>query len=62
MLTRWVGFIGLPALAVPNGFTKSGLPISLQIVGRSHDEATILRIGWAYEQAHSWRDRRPPLA
>jgi aspartyl-tRNA(Asn)/glutamyl-tRNA(Gln) amidotransferase subunit A len=62
MLTRWVGFIGLPALAVPNGFTKSGLPISLQIVGRSHDETSLLRIGWAYEQAHSWRDRRPPLA
>jgi aspartyl-tRNA(Asn)/glutamyl-tRNA(Gln) amidotransferase subunit A len=50
---------GLPALAVPCGFTASGLPLSLQIAGRPFDEATTLRVGHAYEQATDWRRRRP---
>jgi hypothetical protein len=37
------------------------VPLSLQIVGRCFDEATLLRIGYAYERATSWRDRRPPV-
>ncbi|MFO1055697.1 MAG: amidase [Dongiaceae bacterium] len=58
--TRPGNFLDLCGLAVPSGFTKSGLPLSLQILGRPYDEAGILRIGWAYEAATSWHRRRPP--
>jgi Asp-tRNA(Asn)/Glu-tRNA(Gln) amidotransferase A subunit family amidase len=51
---------GVPALSVPCGFTRDGLPIGLQIVGRPFDEATVLRAGWAYEQSTEWHQRRPP--
>lgn len=52
---------GLPALSVPCGFDRDGLPIGLQIAGRPFDEATVLRVGHAYERAHDWKARRPPL-
>ncbi len=58
--TRFVNLLELCALAVPNGFTTAGLPTSLQIVCRGYDEATALRIGWAYQQATRWHERRPP--
>jgi aspartyl-tRNA(Asn)/glutamyl-tRNA(Gln) amidotransferase subunit A len=51
----------LPALALPCGFTRTGLPISLQIAGRPLDEATVLRVGHAYEQATEWHLRSPKL-
>jgi aspartyl-tRNA(Asn)/glutamyl-tRNA(Gln) amidotransferase subunit A len=51
----------LPALAQPCGFTRGGLPISLQIAGRPLDEATVLRVGHTYEQATEWHLRTPPL-
>ncbi|BBK36398.1 glutamyl-tRNA(Gln) amidotransferase subunit A [Allostella sp. ATCC 35155] len=50
---------GLPALCVCNGFSQSGLPLALQVMGRRFDEATVLRVGDAFEQATPWRDRRP---
>ncbi len=60
-LTRpWNG-LGLPALSVPCGFSAAGLPLALQLVGRPFDEATVLRLGHAYEQAAGWGRRRPPL-
>ena len=49
----------LPALSVPCGFTAAGLPIGLHIAGRPFDEATVLRVGHAYEQAKDWHRRRP---
>jgi aspartyl-tRNA(Asn)/glutamyl-tRNA(Gln) amidotransferase subunit A len=52
---------GQPALSLCNGFDKAGLPLSLQIAGRPFDEATVLRIGRAYEKATPWRERRPIL-
>lgn len=52
---------GSPALALCNGFSASGLPLSLQIVGRPFEEALVLQAGHAYERATSWRDRRPAL-
>ncbi|HJU30709.1 MAG TPA: amidase [Hyphomicrobiaceae bacterium] len=52
---------GNPTLAVPTGFSKSGLPLGMQIVGRAFDEPTVLRIGAAYEAAAQWISRRPPL-
>ncbi|HEY7139440.1 MAG TPA: amidase [Methylomirabilota bacterium] len=51
---------GLPALALPCGFTGGGLPISLQLAGRPFDEATVLSAGHAYERATEWHTRRAP--
>src|SRR5262249_14505817 len=48
-LTRPVNLLDLCALALPCGFNKHGLPISLQIIGRGYEEARVLRIGWAFE-------------
>jgi aspartyl-tRNA(Asn)/glutamyl-tRNA(Gln) amidotransferase subunit A len=53
---------GLPAISVPCGFTEDGLPIGLQFVGRAFDEATVLRIANAYEQATEWHTKRPVYA
>jgi aspartyl-tRNA(Asn)/glutamyl-tRNA(Gln) amidotransferase subunit A len=53
--------LGLPAVSVPCGFTSSGLPIGLQIVGAPFAEATVLGLAHAYEQATDWHRRRPPL-
>ena len=52
---------GQPAATVPCGWTASGLPIGLQIVGRRYDEATVLRASAAFEMAYPWADRVPPL-
>jgi aspartyl-tRNA(Asn)/glutamyl-tRNA(Gln) amidotransferase subunit A len=52
---------GVPALALPCGFSRAGLPLSLQIAGRPFDEATVLRVGHGYEQATGWHWRRPPI-
>jgi aspartyl-tRNA(Asn)/glutamyl-tRNA(Gln) amidotransferase subunit A len=52
---------GLPAISVPCGFSGEGLPIGLQLIGRSLDEATLLRAAHAYEQATPWHTRRPAL-
>jgi aspartyl-tRNA(Asn)/glutamyl-tRNA(Gln) amidotransferase subunit A len=51
----------MPALAVPCGFGASGLPLSLQIIGRRFEDATVLRVGHAYEQSTDWHRRRPQL-
>jgi aspartyl-tRNA(Asn)/glutamyl-tRNA(Gln) amidotransferase subunit A len=58
--TRAVNYLGGCALALPSGFTRGGLPTSLQVVGPPDGEALALRIGWAYEQAAGWAGRRPP--
>jgi aspartyl-tRNA(Asn)/glutamyl-tRNA(Gln) amidotransferase subunit A len=52
---------GLPTLALPCGFSSSGLPLSLQLAAGPFDEATVLRVGHAYEQATSWHTRRPSM-
>jgi aspartyl-tRNA(Asn)/glutamyl-tRNA(Gln) amidotransferase subunit A len=53
--------LGGPALAQCIGFTAEGLPLSMQIVGRPFDDATVLRVAYAYETATPWRARRPLL-
>ena len=53
---------GLPAITVPCGFDRLGLPIGLQIAGRAFDESTVLRVARAYERETPWHERRPPLA
>ena len=51
---------GLPALVMPCGFALDGMPLSLQIAGRPFDDAGILNVGHAYQQATDWHKRRPP--
>lgn len=53
---------GQPALSLPCGFATAGVPIGLQVVGRHLDEATVLRIGHAYQQTTDWHLRRPTSA
>jgi len=52
---------GQPASSVPCGFTASGLPIGLQLVGRRFDDVTVLRASAAFEAARPWAHKRPPL-
>jgi aspartyl-tRNA(Asn)/glutamyl-tRNA(Gln) amidotransferase subunit A len=52
---------GSPAHAVCCGFSADGLPLSFSVIGRPFDEATVLRVGHAYEQATPWRQRRPAI-
>jgi len=60
-MNRPANFAGHPAISVPCGFTRDGLPVGLQLIGRSFDESTLLRIAFAYERAHDWRARHPRL-
>ncbi|BDG60107.1 amidase [Caldinitratiruptor microaerophilus] len=52
---------GLPAISIPCGFSRGGLPIGLQIIGRPFDESTVIRVAHAYEQVAGWHRRPPPL-
>lgn len=52
---------GIPGMSLPCGFTSSGLPIGLQLLAKPFDEATLLRAGYAFEQAVTGERRRPPL-
>jgi aspartyl-tRNA(Asn)/glutamyl-tRNA(Gln) amidotransferase subunit A len=58
-LTRPFNALGLPVVALPCGTAPDGRPLGLQIVGRPFDEATVLRLAHAYEQATDWHRRRP---
>jgi aspartyl-tRNA(Asn)/glutamyl-tRNA(Gln) amidotransferase subunit A len=60
--TRPVNYLGLPSLSIPSGFTKSGLPVGLQLIGRSFDEAMLLRIGAAFQRATDYHQRVPKPA
>jgi len=65
---HWTGFVypfnltGHPALSVPSGFGRDGLPTGVQIVGRRHADSDVLRIGALLEQAHPWAAARPAVA
>lgn len=58
---RLCSFLGVPAISVPCGFTSNGLPIGLQIAGRSFDEPTVLRVAHAYERSTPWHGKHPPV-
>jgi len=64
---RWMevvvpaSLIGLPALSVPVGFGAQGLPMGMQIIGRSGDDARIMAIGQAWHRATEWPQKQPPL-
>jgi amidase len=65
--TGWVPFnvlwnsTGQPAASVPAGFSATGLPLAVQLVGRPHDENTLLSLSAQIEEARPWAHRRPPL-
>lgn len=52
---------GTPAIAVPTGFSKEGLPLGMQISAKAYDEPLLYRIAWAYCEEAGWSARRPPL-
>jgi aspartyl-tRNA(Asn)/glutamyl-tRNA(Gln) amidotransferase subunit A len=60
-MTRHTNYLGLPALVVPCGFSDSGLPASLQIVGRPFREDACLTLGQAYQSVTRFHDARPPI-
>jgi aspartyl-tRNA(Asn)/glutamyl-tRNA(Gln) amidotransferase subunit A len=60
--TRPVNYLGLPSLAVPAGFAKGGLPVAMQLIGRSFDEATLLTIGAAFQRATDFHAKVPKAA
>jgi len=57
--TRPYNLNGFPAITVPCGFSRNGLPVGFQLAGKPFDEATVLRGAFAYEQATEWHHRRP---
>ena len=60
-MTTAFNISGHPALSIRTGFDEQGLPTNAQFVGRYFDEATVLRVGHAYERARHWHERRPAL-
>ncbi|MBL6952988.1 MAG: amidase [Alphaproteobacteria bacterium] len=60
-LTRLACFTGQPAMSIPCGFTRDGLPIGLQLLGPWFEEPLLLQVADAYEQATEWHQRQPPL-
>jgi len=61
LLTYAFTVINAPAISVPCGFTRDGLPVGLQIAGRWHDEIGVLRAAAAFEAAAPWAHQRPAV-
>ncbi len=59
--TRPINYLGLPSLSIPTGFTKAGLPVGMQLIGRAFDEAMLVRIGAAFQRATDFHARVPEL-
>jgi len=57
--TRWVSYLGLPALSVPCGFTDLGLPVGFQVIGQPFNEALLLRLADAYQSVTDWHAYEP---
>jgi Asp-tRNA(Asn)/Glu-tRNA(Gln) amidotransferase A subunit family amidase len=60
-LTYGFSVLGLPAISIPCGFTRAGLPVGLQIVSKRRGEATVLRAAAAFEAARPWSQRIPAV-
>ncbi len=56
-----INLAGVPGISIPCGFNAAGLPIGLQIIGKPFDEATVLRVAYAFEQQTDYHRRKPPL-
>jgi aspartyl-tRNA(Asn)/glutamyl-tRNA(Gln) amidotransferase subunit A len=61
IFTISVNLAGIPGISIPCGFTKSGLPIGLQLLGRHFDEESVIHAAFAYEQTTEWHKKRPKL-
>ena len=61
-LTRFANLTGFPALSIPCGQSDDGLPIGLQLMGRSLEEHTVLKVASAYEQATEWHRMQPSIS
>jgi len=59
LLTMPFNVTGTPAMSVCCGYTETGLPLAMQIIGKRFDDATVLRVADAYERCTPWRQRRP---
>ena len=53
--------LGFPAIVLPNGFGEDGMPTGLQIAGHPCDDAVVLRVAYAYEQATPWHTKWPEI-
>ena len=60
-LTRPINYLGLPALAIPAGFTNDGMPISMQLIGRPFSEEMLLGLGHKYQLNSSWHEASPAV-
>jgi aspartyl-tRNA(Asn)/glutamyl-tRNA(Gln) amidotransferase subunit A len=60
--TRPINYLGLPSLSIPTGFTAKGLPVGMQLIGRAFDEATLLKIGAAFQRATDFHEKVPNAA
>lgn len=60
--TRGINYLGLPALALPAGFTENGLPNGIQLIGKPFGEGALLRLGEIYQRQTDWHLRRPPCS
>jgi len=58
-LTMFANYYGLPAVSVPCGFDRHGLPVGLQIVAKPYDDATVLQLAYQYDGAAGVGTRRP---
>ncbi len=52
---------GLPGMSIPCGFSKDGMPIGLQLIGKALDEETLIRVAYTYEQSQKYHEARPQL-
>ena len=59
--TRPFDAFGVPAISIPCGFTKAGLPIGMMIAGPHYQEGKVLALAYAYQQATDWHLKKPPL-
>ena len=59
--TRPVNFLGLPAVCIPTGFDKNGLPVSLQLIGSPYSEKTLLTVAKRLENEYSFWDQKPKI-
>ena len=60
--TRGINYLGLPAITVPAGFTKSGLPCAFQLIGKPFAEITLLKVADAFQRITDWHQRMPTAA
>jgi Asp-tRNA(Asn)/Glu-tRNA(Gln) amidotransferase A subunit family amidase len=59
--TQAANLCGYPAVAVPNGLTRDGVPTSITFLGRLYNEAAVLAVAKAYQDRARWHERTPPL-